>query len=277
MLLPIDLRCAVAPPTPTAPLQPALLSRRAMLPLPLLFMLPPPLPAAAETEIEARAALSNKMDAASEVGKGIDVDRRGQFNEKALFSEDFYYKFGLRPTAADARAKLALAVENGEVPFAPIQRRYTGYTKYNERIRSGAALYAGGLRDAVLGGSWGEIAQLLEKGSKGRGSNAQGEGTAVAASELRSSCRALGLFGNAVLQSENDSGTTQLNLLLRHLINELYFSMDDMAAAALSADKEAAKAAWRRGRDYLNAALSLVSVPINSRVGDKFVEIEVSI
>ena len=40
-----------------------------------------------------------------------------------------------------------------------------------------------------------------------------------------------------MLQSENDSGTTSVNLLARHLINELYFSLDDLAAAAEAGDK----------------------------------------
>ena len=38
------------------------------------------------TEIEARDVLTQKVKAATEAGKGLDVERRGQFNEKALFS-----------------------------------------------------------------------------------------------------------------------------------------------------------------------------------------------
>ena len=69
--------------------------------------------------------MTKKLEAAALSGKGIDVDKRGQFNEKALFSEDFYFKFGLRPTPEDLKNK---PVE--DLPFAPIQRRYTGYKKY---------------------------------------------------------------------------------------------------------------------------------------------------
>ena len=98
-----------------------------------------------------------------------------------------------------------------------------------------------------------------------------------AASALRSSCYAFGLFANTVLQSENDSGTTTANLLARHLINELYLAMDDIAAAAESGDAASAKAAWMRGKDYLNGYLRLVNLPINARVGDKFAAVEATI
>jgi len=87
---------------------------------------------------------------------------------------------------------------------------------------------------------------------------------------VRSFCRALGLFANTVLQSENDNGSTSANLLVRHFINELYFCLDDIAAAAKAGDKGAATAAWTRGRDYINAYLEVVNKPINAKVGDKF-------
>ena len=58
-------------------------------------------------------------------------------------------------------------------------------------------------------------------------------------------------------QSENDSSTTAVNLLTRHLVNELYFTMDDVEAAAKAGDKAAEarplaiprKAGSKRGRD----------------------------
>lgn len=91
------------------------------------------------------------------------------------------------------------------------------------RSRSARALHSGSCAFAA--------------GVKGKGSNKNGEGTGVAASTLRSSCRALGLFANTVLQSENDNGSTAANLLARHLINEFYFCLDDIAAAAAAGDK----------------------------------------
>jgi hypothetical protein len=267
--------------TGPASLQPGLrapvLVRRALLPLPLL-LLPFRTPAADTfefngkaglTELEVRAQMTKKLEAAASAGKGIDVDKRGQFNEKALFSEDFYFKFGLRPTPEDLKNK---PVE--ELPFAPIQRRYTGYSKYSERVNTGLSLYGGVLRTKVQEGAWADIGPLLEKGSKGKGSNAKGEGTGVAPSELRSACRAMGLFGNTVLQSENDSGTTSVNLLARHLINEFYFAMDDVALAAEAGDQSAAKAAWLKGQGYANAYLDIVNRAITSKVGDKFAQIE---
>jgi len=255
-----------------------MLARRALLPLPLL-LLPLRTPAADTfefngkaglTELEIRAQMSKKMEAAAASGKGIDVDKRGQFNEKALFSEDFYFKFGLRPTPEDLKNK---PVE--ELPFAPIKRRYTGYSKYNERITAGLNLYGVDLRAKVQEGAWAEVGPLLEKGARGKGNSKTGEGgTGVLPAELRSSCRAMGLFGNTVLQSENDSGTTSVNLLARHLVNEFYFAMDDVATAAEAADKNAAKAAWVKGQGYANAYLDIVNRAINAKVGDKFPQIE---
>jgi len=271
---------------PTLPAVPpaaaAALSRRAVFPLPALLLFPLASPAADTfdyvedgkvkqlTELEARDRLSKKVDAATAAGKGIDVERRGFTNEKALFSEDFYFKYGLRPTPDEVLVSPFLPPQ-AELPFAPVQRRYTGYQKFQDRINRGIATYQGELRDAVDKGAWEEIGPLLEKGSKSKGNGkVAGEGTGVAASDLRSSCRAYGLFANTVLQSENDSGTTTPNLLARHLVNEVYFSMDDLADAAKAGDKAAAKAAWLRGKDYLNGYLRIVNLPISSKVGDKF-------
>ena len=51
---------------------------------------------------------------------------------------------------------------------------------------------------------------------------------------------------------------------------------DDLADAAKVGDKAAAKAAWNRGKDYLNGYLRIVNFPISSKVGDKFALVEVS-
>ena len=200
-----------------------LLARRALLPLPLL-LLPYKTPAADTfdfvengkvkqlTELEARDALTRKVEKATAAGKGLDTERRGNLNEKALFSEDFYFKYGLRP-GPDEALNSPFVPPQADLPFAPIQRRYTGYNKYNERIVNGIALYEGALRTAIKDKQWDAIPALLEKGSKGKGNSKKGEGgSGVAASDLRSACRAYGLFANTVLQSENDSGTTTANL-----------------------------------------------------------------
>lgn len=257
--------------------QPGHLSRRSALftALPLLLT---PLAATAEmTEIEARDALTKKVEAATKAGKGIDVERRGAVNEKALFSEDFYFKYGLRPDPQEVLVSPYLPPQ-AELPFAPIKRRYEGYSKYSGRIQTGIELYSTVLHDAVDAAKWDEIGPLLEKGSKSKGNSKDKEGgTGVAASDLRSSCRAYGLFANTVLQSENDSGSTTANLLARHLVNEVYFSMDDIADAAKAKDKAAAKAAWNRGKEYLNGYLRIVNFPISSKVGDKFPLVEATL
>lgn len=60
---------------------------------------------------------------------------------------------------------------------------------------------------------------------------------------------------------------------MRHLINEAYFAMDDIAEAAQKGDQAAAKEAWTRGKDYLNSYLKIVNIPISAKVGDKFPQI----
>ena len=153
-----------------------------------------------------------------------------------------------------------------ELPFAPIKRRYEGYSKYSGRIQTGIELYSTVLHDAVDAAKWDEIGPLLEKGSKSKGNSKDKEGgTGVAASDLRSSCRAYGLFANTVLQSENDSGSTTANLLARHLVNEVYFSMDDIADAAKAKDKAAAKAAWNRARSTSMAICALSTFQSQAR------------
>ena len=56
-----------------------------------------------------------------------------------MFSEDFYFKYGLRPTPADMKTK---PIDAEQMPFVPVQRRYTGYKKYEERVSGGLALCA---------------------------------------------------------------------------------------------------------------------------------------
>lgn len=46
--------------------------------------------------------------------------------------------------------------------------------------------------------------------------------------------------------------------------------MDDIATAAAAKDQAAAKAAWSRGKEYLDGYLRLVNMPISAKVGDKF-------
>jgi hypothetical protein len=248
----------------------------------------------------------------------------GTSSEGLLFAS-LCPRYGLRPTP-DEVLKSPFLPPQAELPFAPIKRRYTGYSKYQERVRAsahvlvalavdlapfapaaarethpslprethpsptrthprraricaprqitaGITAYNGQLREVIAGKAWSEMPALLEKGSKSKGNSKTGEGTGVAASALRSSCYAFGLFANTVLQSENDSGTTTANLLARHLINELYLSMDDIAAAAAKGDQSAAKEAWTRGKEYLNGYVRLVNLPINAKVGDKFLTV----
>ena len=151
-----------------------------------------------------------------------------------------------------------------DLPFSPVQRRYTGFSKYSDRILSGLSSYAS-LEADVSKGELEALLPALEPGTKSKGD----ANKAVPPSEVRSLARVLGLFANTALQSENES-TSQYNLLARHLVNEYYFCLDDLAIAAKDGDREAAIVAWRAGREYLNAYLGLVNPTINSRVGTPF-------
>lgn len=149
-------------------------------------------------------------------------------------------------------------LKDQELPFSPVQRRYTGYQKFSPRIIEGLDAYEGTLRNAINKGDWAATLEATSKGSRGQGDAVK----AVAPAPARSVARALGLFANTALQSENES-TTTANLLARHLINEYYFALDDIATAAAANDAAAAKTAWKIGKEYLNAYLALVNqVPL---------------
>uniref|UniRef100_A0A7S4B4V3 Uncharacterized protein n=2 Tax=Chrysotila carterae TaxID=13221 RepID=A0A7S4B4V3_CHRCT len=151
------------------------------------------------------------------------------------------------------------------MPYSPVARRYNGYSKYGSRIRNGITTYAS-LRKDIDEANWQGVKEALQKGSKGQGDAVK----PVPPSELRSFARALGLVSNSLLQSENDSSTTAANLLARHLVNEAYFAMDDIEAAAAASDKAAAVAAWQAGAEYINAFIGLVNRNITPKVGDQF-------
>ena len=52
--------------------------------------------------------------------KPFDPSRRGAFNEKALFKEDFYFKFGVAPKFKDGVVELP---KGADLPFSPVKRR----------------------------------------------------------------------------------------------------------------------------------------------------------
>ncbi|KAL3904555.1 MAG: hypothetical protein SGPRY_011243 [Prymnesium sp.] len=192
---------------------------------------------------------------------------------------------GLDPAVEVVSSQVMAKLAEQELPFSPVQRRYTGYQKFAPRIQEGIEAYTGSLRTAIVNGDWESVLAGTEKGSRGKGDAVKG----VSPSPTRSVARAYGLFANTALQSENDS-TTTANLLARHLINEYYFSLDDIAAAAAAKDSEGAKVAWRVGKEYVNAYLALVNkvsknavcfhgsrlLPGPLKFGDKFPLIETS-
>ena len=59
------------------------------------------------------------------------------------------FKYGLRPSAAEVLNSPFLPPQAESLPFSPIKRRYTGYSKFAGRIQEGVAAYSGSLVTAI--------------------------------------------------------------------------------------------------------------------------------
>jgi hypothetical protein len=247
-------------------------SAATMLPTTALLLPTRPALAALNNDGELRNALNKLIEEFTAVGKGADPDRRGDSNQKALFDKDFYYSYGIRPSPSDTNRFLA----GEKMPFADPEQKIQGYQKYERGINKGLSVYSGELKNFIQDGKWAECQAALVKGNQ-RGQVQKGGDAAVIPAPVRASCRKFGLFANTMLQSPQDKGTSLQNLLVRHFINEAYFAMDDIAVAAAAGDKQAATAAWTRGRDYINAYLGIVNQAFRSDTGDKFPLIDASI
>eukprot|EP00617_Octactis_speculum_P007754 CAMPEP_0185796362 /NCGR_PEP_ID=MMETSP1174-20130828/161040_1 /TAXON_ID=35687 /ORGANISM="Dictyocha speculum, Strain CCMP1381" /LENGTH=266 /DNA_ID=CAMNT_0028491717 /DNA_START=538 /DNA_END=1335 /DNA_ORIENTATION=+ len=163
---------------------------------------------------------------------GPRADRRGLLNKNAIFSNDYFFKFGKLP-----EPRLGIDPPGG-MPFVPISRRYTGYKKYIDRVGAGKEQYAKDLKKAIDDQAWDQVIELVRPSEKG-----------VTASSASGLPLVLGLLANPLLQSEND-GTQNATLLARYFANEARFEMDAILAAAMAKDKGAALASWSNGRDW---------------------------
>jgi hypothetical protein len=165
---------------------------------------------------------------------------RSRDNSNVLFDRDNYYKFGMaapwiHPDATDFPKTM---------PFVPNQQRYDAYKKYGNRIVD--------MRDAII-----RI------------------GTSTSANDVPDAndptyhLRALGLFANAMMATEN-TGTTNELLLARWYINEMYLRIGDYRDALSGGEMDVAGERYGILVRATNSYLSLMNRSISSKVGDRF-------
>lgn len=246
------------------------LTRRMTLPLPLLVLLPQVAAAdntgfyGEKTEFERRAEQFGIIDKATKAGFGLDEERRGKFNEKALFSDDYYYRTGLRPSPEQimANKQLPFANKQAELPYVVDRDRQAGFRSYGSRVQMLISEYDTTLKSAIVDKKWEEVKGLLERGQKG---TKQIPG--VPESPIRGGMRAFGLMANKFLipRDANDIGAA--NLFLRLEVNEAYFAMDDIVTAAQAGDAAEAKKAYLAGRAFLNVAVKIINLAITEGSG----------
>mmetsp|Transcript_144849 Transcript_144849/g.255309 ORF Transcript_144849/g.255309 Transcript_144849/m.255309 type:complete len:351 (+) Transcript_144849:34-1086(+) len=207
------------------------------------------------TSIEARALLDDKIKEMTAKGKGIDVERRGKNNEKAIWPDDFYKKFQIRPTAEEMlnNPQLPFANPKATLPYIDEQQRFQAYDKYEKQVKSGIEAYGTTLKAAINAESWSEVQTLLQFKS---GKEVPKD------SKLRRYPFQLGYISNKLLQEDSDGGVNSFNRIARYLINEFAFACDDIASAAKKSDTLAAKAAWETGASNLNALLKIINVAL---------------
>ena len=135
--------------------------------------------------------------------------------------------------------------------YVPLKQRYDGYNKYQASIRAGTAALDGPLRAAAS-------------------ASAAAAWPAAAEAELVRALRRGVLLGNVLLISSN-YGTSNEALIARFYVNEAYFALTALAAAARRPDGAAdAAAAWRLARDSWNSYLAVINRAVAPKVGTRF-------
>jgi hypothetical protein len=166
---------------------------------------------------------------------------RSRDNSNVLFDRDNYYKFGsaapwIPPDSTDFPKTM---------PFVPNQQRYDAYKKYGSRIVD--------MRDAMIriGKSSTSIDDVPDK------------------DDPIYHLRALGLFANAMIATEN-TGTTNELMLARWYINEMYLRIGDYRDALSNGDVAGARERYEILVRATNSYLSLMNRSISAKVGDRF-------
>ena len=161
-------------------------------------------------------------------------------NSNVLFNQDNYYKFG----AAAQWIEPGTTEFPKTMPFVLSQQRYEALKKYGGRIK----------------GAMDEIIKV---------------GTATSAADIPDASdplyqlRALGLFANSFLASEN-TGTTNELMLARWYINEVYLRIGDIKTALANGDSSEAKKCQSYAKKAMNSYLTLMNRQITSKVGEPF-------
>ena len=181
-------------------------------------------------------------DVGVQVGNPDASPSRRVDNSNALFSQDYYFKFGAAaPWASDDFPKT--------MPFVPVQQRYDALKKYGDRVRT-ASRSISDLGTAI--------------------GNAGGrEGRAEAVGDVSSpsySLRAMGLMANGMIATEN-TGTTNELLTARWYINEAYLDLGDVRNSDTA---EGALRSYGSLVKAFNSYLGMMNRVIIPKVGDKF-------
>lgn len=171
-----------------------------------------------------------------QVGNNEASTSRATDNSNVLFGQDYYFKFGnaaqwIEPDATDFPKTM---------PFVLSQQRYDAKKKYSSRVMDGLQSIK------ALQGKFG-VDDVPD------------------ASDPAYALRAMGLFANSFMASENTGLSNEL-LVARWYINEMYLNIGEMRSATSAADaSKSYKAAIKAGNSYL----SMLNRQINAKVGDK--------
>lgn len=166
---------------------------------------------------------------------------RSADNSNVLFSQDYYFKFGVAAPWIDETNREEFPAQ---MPFTRTQQRYDALKKYGDRVIGGLNSVSN-LKNVIDDGSYTSIPD---------GNNPQ------------YALRALGLLANNLCASEN-TGTTNELLLARWYVNEIYLAIGDIRSAR---NPEAARASYRSAIKAANSVLTMLNRVITPKVGDQF-------
>jgi len=162
-------------------------------------------------------------------------------NGNVLFTQDNYFKFGVAaPWIEPDTTEFPKTM-----PFVLSQQRYDTLKKYGERVKSSTQML-NNLEENIKAGDYAK--------------------TIPGSDDPAYALRALGLFANGFLASEN-TGTTNELLLARWYINEIYLRIGDIKSAS---NGEEALKAHDAAKKAMNSYLSMLNRVITSKVGNKF-------
>lgn len=160
-------------------------------------------------------------------------------NSNAIFKEDYWYAFGMKPIPVREESQF-----NTQPPFVRIQTRYDAYNKYAPKVKLGLSAF-----------------EDLRKALAARDSDAAADANTVVLKSLRPA----GLLANNLLVSESVNSDV---LLARYYVNEVYFRLTDIQ------QQQSPASVLEAALPYFNSYLICVNRAIPPKVGEKFALLE---